>query len=212
MTTVLLLTNPDYTDFLLDVTRDYVVEHEICISDEKYIVWDDPDWSYDIGISFMYRYKVPAEQVNSKPWFNFHPAPLPEYRGRDLCYHAIMNGEKEFGATIHYMDENFDTGDIIEVKKFDIKHWWTAEELSNQAKLVSQELFVKYLPLILENTEFPRIPNVGGTYYKKGSIVDTVPISVTDPVLARWIRAVTYGDFHPRIYIGGVSYRIVREK
>lgn len=44
---------------------------------------------------------------------NLHMAPLPRYRGAHPENWAIVNGEKEMGFTVHYLDEGIDTGDII---------------------------------------------------------------------------------------------------
>jgi methionyl-tRNA formyltransferase len=44
---------------------------------------------------------------------NCHAGLLPRYRGRNVLNWAIMNGEKGFGVTVHYVDEGIDTGDII---------------------------------------------------------------------------------------------------
>lgn len=44
---------------------------------------------------------------------NVHGALLPQYRGLHAHNWAIINGEAETGATIHYIDEGVDTGDII---------------------------------------------------------------------------------------------------
>jgi methionyl-tRNA formyltransferase len=208
---LLILTNPEHKDFVMREVHK-LRERE----DFNYIILflgeeDMFDCDYDIGISFMYQHKVPAEQVKSKPWFNFHPAPLPEYKGRDLCYHAIMNGEKEFGATVHYMDEGFDTGDIIEQWRFELQDWMNAEDISTKAIKASQTLFKFYLPLILQTPVFPRLPNVGGTYYKKGQIIEEVPVRPDDP-FGQFVRAVTYKNFYPKIDIGGVKYKIVREE
>ena len=40
---------------------------------------------------------------------NVHASLLPKYRGGAPIQHAIMNGEKETGITIMYMDEGMDT-------------------------------------------------------------------------------------------------------
>jgi methionyl-tRNA formyltransferase len=208
---VLILTNGlENYKFVDGVARQYGV------AGEDYVVQylgkaTFPLVHYDIGISFMYQHKVPAKEVNSHPWFNFHPAPLPDYKGRNLCYHAIMNKEKEFGATIHYMDEGFDTGDIIEVWRFPMLEQMVAEDVSNKAIEKSKALFRHYLPKILETPVFPRVPNVGGTYYKKGQIIEEIPVKPDEP-FGQFVRAVTYKDFHPRIDIGGVKYKIVREE
>ena len=44
---------------------------------------------------------------------NLHVSLLPKYRGAAPMQRAIMEGEKETGVTVMYMDEGLDTGDII---------------------------------------------------------------------------------------------------
>ncbi|MCI8336390.1 MAG: methionyl-tRNA formyltransferase [Peptococcaceae bacterium] len=44
---------------------------------------------------------------------NIHGSLLPYYRGAAPIHWAIINGEKETGVTIMYMDEGMDTGDMI---------------------------------------------------------------------------------------------------
>lgn len=205
---ILILTNKEHHSFVHEFYGKYCHTHEIWIFIDRV---EEYPRDYDVGISFMYQYKVPAKEVNSHPWFNFHPAPLPEYKGRDLCYHAIMNGDRNFGATIHYMDEGFDTGDIIDVRRFPIYDYYNAEDVSKMAISVSEALFMTYLPRILETPVFPRIRNRGGTYYKKGKILEEIPVRPYEP-FGQFVRAVTYKDFHPRIDIGGVKYKIVREE
>jgi methionyl-tRNA formyltransferase len=52
---------------------------------------------------------------------NCHTGKLPFYRGRNILNWALINDEKEFGITVHYVDEGIDTGDIIKQRCFDIK-------------------------------------------------------------------------------------------
>jgi len=51
---------------------------------------------------------------------NVHPALLPKYRGRYSTAHAIFNGEKTTGVTVHWMDEGIDSGPIILQEKIKI--------------------------------------------------------------------------------------------
>lgn len=44
---------------------------------------------------------------------NMHTGKLPEYRGRHAINWALLNGEKEIGITVHYLNDNIDQGDII---------------------------------------------------------------------------------------------------
>ena len=186
---------------LVETTAEFRDLAEFHISTSKTI-----DSNYDIGISYMFHHKVSKEHLQ-KPWFNFHPAPLPEFKGRNLCYWAIMNEAEEFGATLHYMDENYDTGDIIKVRKFDIEPWMTAEDLSDLARAASYTLLVEYLPRIVKGEQFERIPNVGGVYYKKSDIDNQITLLEGDE---RRVRAITYRKFLPVTNVNGVWYNIMR--
>lgn len=217
---LLVFTSPEHREFVGKVLYENGVNtaeienNAFLYYHEGKFVFETPhaDW-YDVGISFMYKHRIPKEQL-TKPWFNFHPAPLPKYKGRNLCYHAIMSGETKFGATLHYMDENFDTGDIIMVNSFPIDEWETAEDLSKEAISSAKDLFLWYFPRILAGEKFPRIPNVGGIYFKKHPIPEFLEIGDErcEYFFKNEVRAITYGDFYPKIDIGGVRYKIVRDE
>ncbi|MBQ2942866.1 MAG: methionyl-tRNA formyltransferase [Clostridia bacterium] len=51
---------------------------------------------------------------------NVHGSLLPKYRGASPVQSAIIDGEKETGITVMYMDKGLDTGDMILKKKCDI--------------------------------------------------------------------------------------------
>lgn len=202
---LLLLTSFPHIRFVFREASKY-------LSDEDIIVWADDspyDWldDYDLGISFMYPYKVPKNQLH-KTQINFHPGPLPRYKGRNLCYVALFEGATEFGATVHYMNENFDDGDIIEVREFPIRPGWCADDLSDRTLEEAKDLFRDYLPKILTGEEFPRIKNEGGMYYGVGQIDEFLYLS--EDVEDR-IRAISYKKFYPKINIGGTIFKVVRE-
>ncbi|WP_050738664.1 methionyl-tRNA formyltransferase [Acetobacterium bakii] len=52
---------------------------------------------------------------------NYHPSLLPKYRGGSAINWAIIQGERETGVTIHYINERVDAGDIILQGKVDIE-------------------------------------------------------------------------------------------
>lgn len=77
----------------------------------------------DLVISYMYRSRVKPEILKlGKYAINFHAAPLPEYGGWAFYSLAILEEASEYGCSCHIMDENFDTGDLIKVRKFLIDH------------------------------------------------------------------------------------------
>ncbi|MFT6716160.1 MAG: methionyl-tRNA formyltransferase [Saprospiraceae bacterium] len=51
---------------------------------------------------------------------NCHAGKLPFYRGRNILNWALINDEKEFGITVHFVDEGIDTGDIILQRSYPI--------------------------------------------------------------------------------------------
>ena len=51
---------------------------------------------------------------------NLHVSLVPKYRGAAPMQRAIMEGERETGVTIMYMDEGLDTGDMLAVERFEI--------------------------------------------------------------------------------------------
>jgi len=93
------------------------IDHEICT------VKDNPPLSnFDLGVSYCYPRKI-TEPLLSTPrmgFVNYHPAPLPKYKGPTELDDAIRNKEIHWGVTVHHMDENYDTGPIIKIKKFDL--------------------------------------------------------------------------------------------
>ena len=163
---------------------------------------------YDIGLSFLYSYLVPSSEINKATWLNFHPAPLPEYGGRNVAYHAIMNNENRFGGTIHYMDETFDTGQIVEVKYFKINESDTAYDIYKRSCDVLLGLFNKYVPLFLSRQEISGTTQSNCKYYKKSKIDDFIQIS---DELKKEIRAKTYPPFYPKIKIGDKIFKINSE-
>ena len=74
-----------------------------------------------LGISYCYPRKIenPLLSIPSKGFINYHPGPLPKYKGPKESTDAINNKETNWGVTVHKMDENYDTGPIIKI--LDIK-------------------------------------------------------------------------------------------
>lgn len=162
---------------------------------------------YDLGISFLYPHKISKTEFKfPHRWVNFHPGPLPEFRGRDLCYHAIMNQATHFGATIHYMDVNYDTGEIIEVIRFPILQEDTAGDLTRRSYKLLKFLFEKYIPRLL-TSKVSSSPQEKGIYYSKEPIDEVVEINEEQGLK---IRALTvHPRFNAKIKIGKKMYKIV---
>lgn len=65
------------------------------------------------SISFNQIFRLPLLELPPEGVINCHAGKLPFYRGRCVLNWVLINGEDEFGVTVHYADEGIDTGDII---------------------------------------------------------------------------------------------------
>ena len=95
--------------------------------------------------------KIPLDIANKFKYkiINIHPSLLPKYGGKGMYgdnvhKKVIENNEKESGFTIHYVDQNYDEGDIIFQKKIQIKK----KDAINLAQEVLK-LEHKYYPKII---------------------------------------------------------------
>lgn len=83
---------------------------------------------------------------------NLHPAPLPEYRGSRGRTHAILNGDKSFGVTIHHLSEQLDGGDIIGELRFPVLHSETALSLDTRTQHYAYALFCEIWLRLLDGS------------------------------------------------------------
>ncbi|MDC1208359.1 methionyl-tRNA formyltransferase [Litorivicinus sp.] len=73
-----------------------------------------------VSMSFNQIFRKHTIEVPQLGTINCHAGKLPFYRGRNILNWALINDEKEFGITVHYVDEGIDTGDIIRQECFSI--------------------------------------------------------------------------------------------
>lgn len=73
-----------------------------------------------VSMSFNQIFRKKIIDVPSLGVINCHAGKLPFYRGRNILNWALINDEKEFGITVHYVDEGIDTGDIIKQRTYPI--------------------------------------------------------------------------------------------
>jgi len=119
----------------------------------------------DLAVVCSYNYKIPKILLNSvKDGFvNVHPSLLPLYRGGNPYSRVIYNNETETGVTIHFMDENFDTGDIICQIKQPLQEYETMGTLFNRLNLLGAEMLVAVLKKY-ETEPLPRTPQPQGKF------------------------------------------------
>lgn len=76
---------------------------------------------------------------------NTHPSLLPEFRGTDVHRWQIYHGVERSGITIHYVDEQFDTGNILGQIEVPISPTDVPQDLADKTGRVAGSLMEKIL-------------------------------------------------------------------
>jgi len=112
----------------------------------------------DMIVTCAYGQIIPKELLDAPKYgcINVHASLLPKLRGGAPIHHAIIDGYKETGITIMYMNEKMDEGDIITQKSTIISDEDTVSTLHDRLSLMGTELIIETIPKIINN-EITRI-------------------------------------------------------
>lgn len=99
---------------------------------------------------------------------NFHPAPLPEYRGVFGYNFAFLNHESSYGVSCHFLVDQFDEGDIIEVKRFPYNFEdGSLKELIGLSDYHMFDLFQRIYTRFKNGETVKGAPQTRGRYYSR---------------------------------------------
>jgi methionyl-tRNA formyltransferase len=103
----------------------------------------------DIGVSVMFGYilRRPLLELLPAGCINVHPALLPFNRGSCPNVWSIVD-RTPAGATVHFIDEGIDTGDIVAQLPVPVEPTDTGESLYYKLETACVELFERVWPLI----------------------------------------------------------------
>lgn len=188
----------------------HVKEPEVVKKIEKI----NPEVIFCIGVTQL----IPGHvlKIPKLGCLNIHPAMLPKYRGRYSTVHAIFNGEKETGVTMHWMDSEIDSGPIIKQRRIPIKDTDTAKTLYDEFTSVGKKLFITFLDEWLKGAKIQSLAqdNKKATYYTK-ELPNNGEIDWrwNGKQIRNFIRAMTFEPFSPaKFTIGKKKMVIVDEK
>jgi methionyl-tRNA formyltransferase len=105
----------------------------------------------DFLFSFYYRSMIDESLLAQarRGAFNMHGSLLPKYRGRAPVNWAILHGEHETGATLHYMVARADAGDIVDQLAVPILQDDDAQEVMRKVTVAAEVVLVRALPALL---------------------------------------------------------------
>jgi methionyl-tRNA formyltransferase len=123
----------------------------------------DPDFIQTLKqlkpeLQVVVAFRMLPEIVWSLPTYgtiNLHASLLPHYRGAAPINWVIINGEKETGLTTFFLQQEIDTGKIIDQKKIAIKDSDTAGDLHDRLMQEGSELLLKTVQSIEAGSTAP---------------------------------------------------------
>lgn len=118
--------------------------------------------------SFYYRNMIKSVvlDIPAQGALNLHGSYLPKYRGRVPVNWAVINGETETGATLHYMVEKPDAGDIVDQEGVEIAFTDTALDVFHKVTAAAVTVISRSWPLLREG-KAARLPMdlASGSYF-----------------------------------------------
>ncbi len=167
-------------------------------------------WRPDRLVSIQYDQilKEPFFRGIGCPCLNLHFALLPRNRGVAPIAWAILEGDRETGATLHHMLVDIDAGDVVAQRAVPIAATDTGRVLYDKVNRAAVELFREAYPFgpALLARRIPQDPSIA-TYHWNGDFDFSrrdVDWSMEAARLQRWLRALIFPPFqYPLLELGG---------
>jgi len=114
------------------------------------------DYKVDYIVLAGFLWLIPSNLIAAYPSriVNIHPALLPKYGGKGMfgenVHKAVVaNGDTESGITIHYVNEHYDSGNIIFQAKCSLEQGETPDSLAAKIHQLEFEHFPKVVESLL---------------------------------------------------------------
>jgi len=104
----------------------------------------------DVICVSCFPHRLPPAILNLPPLgcLNMHPSLLPRFRGPAPLFWALRAGVRQTGVTVHFMDAQFDTGDVALQRQFSLQDGVTHAKIEQSLAELGAEMLVEALSLI----------------------------------------------------------------
>jgi methionyl-tRNA formyltransferase len=120
--------------------------------------------SYNADLQIVVAFRMLPEVVWNMPrlgTFNLHASLLPQYRGAAPINWAVMNGEKETGATTFMLQHEIDTGNIILQERISIADDENVGSVHDRLMTMGAGLVTRTVDLIIDSeTNSQPVPTI----------------------------------------------------
>lgn len=155
--------------------------------------------NFDLGISTHCKQIFPERLVKEVRCINLHPGLNPFNRGWYPQVFSILN-KKPAGATMHYMDEKIDHGDIIAQETAKVSSWDTSLSLYQKVLHLEYQLFKENINGVINRTDTAWSPNnSSGNYNSIQDFADLKQIDLASETtfgdVIDFLRAMTHPPY-----------------
>lgn len=206
-------------DVLIDYGKKYNID-VLCAENINSVEFIEKMKSYEadlfVSMSFNQIFKAQIINLPKLKIINCHAGKLPFYRGRNILNWALINDEKEFGITVHYVDEGIDTGDIILQDAYEITDEDDYNTLLQRAYVGCADILYKAIKLIQSNNIKPisqdAIDKVG-MYCGMRTVGDEIlDWNQNSRDIFNFVRAITAPGPSARCYVKNKEIKISKVK
>jgi methionyl-tRNA formyltransferase len=166
----------------------------------------------DVVVAAGFTHIVPPDvlAVPDEGCLNVHPGILPDTRGFNPNVWSIVD-DHPAGATVHYMDEGVDTGDIVATREVETSFADTGKDVYRRVERVCVDLFRAVWPDVEAGTVEGVTQPSEGDYHRKAEFLDLCELDPDEEVrvvdLLDRLRALTFPPFdNARIEVDGAEY------
>lgn len=120
----------------------------------------------DVACVACFPLRIPAALLKLPPhgFLNVHPSLLPRHRGPEPLFWTLRAGEQASGVTIHAMDEQLDTGEIVAQQAFELSDGISGPAAEHTSARLGGQLLVAALGALAGGTLVRRPQPPGGSY------------------------------------------------
>lgn len=208
--------NSDFCDLSILCEKhgiDYIhVKHINDVDSKEYIALKKPDLILCLGWSQLLDEQVLS--MASIGCIGFHPAALPNNKGRHPIIWALALGLKQTASSLFFMDEKADGGEIISQEDIVIEYKDDAASLYKKIMDVAVVQLVNIINDIKENKCRKCIPNNldGNSWRKRGKSDGEIDWRMSSNSIYNLIRALTHPYVGAHFSHKGNEYKVWKAK
>lgn len=132
-----------------------------------------PDYVFSISFPFLLSQEVLS--YGEERFINFHPGPLPAYRGPMPLFEVLRYQEKETAISVHFMTQEFDEGAVILQERLSLSPDETYGELAVKLSERTSMVALNIAQMLQFGSQIPRTEQDENQarYFEKPETIDT---------------------------------------